>query len=56
MNRKDYIEGMMEPFESTVINEKGETIKVFREVDPLMITVHREIIKETVSKVLKMER
>ena len=48
MNRQDYINGMMEHLDSTVVNENGETVKVYREVDPLMLGVHKDIITRTV--------
>ena len=36
MNREDYIEGIQEHLDSEVKDATGNTIKVYREVDPAM--------------------
>ena len=47
MNRDDYVKGVVnEHLKSTVTNLEGETISVYREVDPIMLGVHHERLKQ----------
>ena len=36
MNRQDYVESMIEHLESTIVDENGETVLIYQEVDPCM--------------------
>ena len=38
----------MEHLKSSVVDQNGDTIEAYREVDPIMIRVHSEAIKKTV--------
>ena len=41
---------MMEHLQSTVVDQNGDTIEAYREVDPMMIGVHSEVINKTVEE------
>lgn len=46
MDRSDYISGIEEHLSSKVTNQNGDTISVYREVDPDMMAVHYGNIKK----------
>ena len=50
MNRDDYEEGMMEHLNSTVVDQNGNTIQAYREVDPVMVGANSEVIRKTVEE------
>ena len=52
MDRMDYISGIEDHLKSKVINQNGEIISVYREVDPAMLSAHYENIQNIVKGAL----
>jgi hypothetical protein len=51
MNRDDYVNEIMEQhLQSTVTNQNGDVINVYREVDPLMLNVHHDKLRQLVEQ------